>query len=170
MFEDPSASVYAFCKMKAIYLDVCCLNRPFDDQTQERIRLESEAVETILLHIENRDWEWIGSEVTAFEVRRTEDWEKRWYLEELLALMHVMVPVQAAEESRAGELKNMGFKDADALHLACAETRESTVFLTTDDGLLKVAARHASKLRVVVRNPLRWLHEVHRDECSNDDA
>ena len=27
-----------------IYLDVCCLNRPFDDQTQERIRLESEAV------------------------------------------------------------------------------------------------------------------------------
>ena len=27
-----------------IYLDVCCLNRPFDDQTQDRIHLESEAV------------------------------------------------------------------------------------------------------------------------------
>ncbi len=27
-----------------IYLDVCCLNRPFDDWTQERIRLEGEAI------------------------------------------------------------------------------------------------------------------------------
>ncbi|BAZ26615.1 hypothetical protein NIES4073_75230 [Kalymmatonema gypsitolerans NIES-4073] len=31
-----------------IYLDVCCLNRPFNDQTQERIRLEAEAVFIIL--------------------------------------------------------------------------------------------------------------------------
>lgn len=28
-----------------IYLDVCCLNRPFDDQTQERIGLEAKAQE-----------------------------------------------------------------------------------------------------------------------------
>ena len=25
-----------------IYLDVCCINRPFDDQTEERIRMESD--------------------------------------------------------------------------------------------------------------------------------
>jgi hypothetical protein len=31
-----------------IYLDTCCLNRPFDDQRQARIRLESEAVTLIL--------------------------------------------------------------------------------------------------------------------------
>ena len=31
-----------------IYLDVCCLNRPFDDQAQERVRLESEAVKSVL--------------------------------------------------------------------------------------------------------------------------
>lgn len=31
-----------------IYLDNCCYNRPFDDQTQERIHLESEAMLTIL--------------------------------------------------------------------------------------------------------------------------
>jgi len=29
--------------MERVYLDLCCLNRPFDDQTQERIRLETEA-------------------------------------------------------------------------------------------------------------------------------
>ncbi|MGH2585054.1 MAG: hypothetical protein ACRDJE_09075 [Dehalococcoidia bacterium] len=27
-----------------IYFDVCCLNRPFDDQRQERVRLETEAL------------------------------------------------------------------------------------------------------------------------------
>jgi len=26
-----------------IYLDLCCFNRPFDDQAQARIRLETEA-------------------------------------------------------------------------------------------------------------------------------
>lgn len=31
-----------------IYLDMCCLKRPFDDQSQPRIRLESEAVLTLL--------------------------------------------------------------------------------------------------------------------------
>ena len=35
--------------MMAIYLDTCCLNRPFDDQTQDRIRLEAEAVILILI-------------------------------------------------------------------------------------------------------------------------
>ena len=34
-------------KMK-IYLDNCCYNRPFDDQMQERVHLESEAILTIL--------------------------------------------------------------------------------------------------------------------------
>jgi hypothetical protein len=27
-----------------LYLDVCCLKRPFDDQAQPRIRIETEAV------------------------------------------------------------------------------------------------------------------------------
>ncbi len=31
-----------------IYLDNCCYNRPFDDQTQDRIHIESEAVLVIL--------------------------------------------------------------------------------------------------------------------------
>jgi hypothetical protein len=30
-----------------IYLDNCCLNRPFDDQANLRIRLESEAIEAL---------------------------------------------------------------------------------------------------------------------------
>ncbi len=53
--------------MTKIYLDTCCLNRPFDDQTQERICLESEAVLAILSRIEKGEWEWIGSDVLVDE-------------------------------------------------------------------------------------------------------
>ncbi len=56
-----------------IYLDVCCLNRPFDDQTQDRIHLESEAVILILKRVRSGNWEWISSEAVDFAVRQTAD-------------------------------------------------------------------------------------------------
>jgi hypothetical protein len=31
-----------------VYMDCCCLNRPADDQTQDKIRIESDAVIGIL--------------------------------------------------------------------------------------------------------------------------
>ena len=34
-----------------IYLDMCCLKRPFDDQSQPRIALEMEAIVTVLAMI-----------------------------------------------------------------------------------------------------------------------
>ena len=34
-----------------VHLDVCALSRPFDDQSQMRIRLETDAVLLILSHI-----------------------------------------------------------------------------------------------------------------------
>jgi hypothetical protein len=35
-----------------VYLDACCLNRPFDDRSQDRIRLEAEAVLAIIERVE----------------------------------------------------------------------------------------------------------------------
>jgi len=59
--------------MDRIYLDACCLNRPFDNQTQERIRLESEAVLLILNRLQQCQAEWIGSGVLEFELRHVPD-------------------------------------------------------------------------------------------------
>ncbi|XCN74374.1 MAG: hypothetical protein Q3M24_06415 [Candidatus Electrothrix aestuarii] len=39
-----------------IYLDACCFNRPFDDQRQNRIRLESEAIILIMERMHNKEW------------------------------------------------------------------------------------------------------------------
>ncbi|NHZ72299.1 MAG: PIN domain-containing protein, partial [Aquificales bacterium] len=60
-----------------IYLDVCCLNRPFDDQSQERIRLESEAILLILKRIKAGDWKWVSSPVVMTEIRQTPNIERR---------------------------------------------------------------------------------------------
>ena len=46
-----------------LYLDVCCLNRPFDDQSQNRVRLEAEAVLSILELAGSGALEIIGSDI-----------------------------------------------------------------------------------------------------------
>jgi predicted nucleic acid-binding protein len=62
--------------------------------------------------------------------------------------------------ARAQELKVMGFRSYDALHLACAEQATVDVFLTTDDRVLRIATRHTAQLKIRVASPLDWLLEV----------
>ena len=60
-----------------IYLDVSCLNRPFDDQSQPRIRLESEAVTLILEQIDAGDWRHVSSQIAEIEIAAIPDRERR---------------------------------------------------------------------------------------------
>jgi len=46
-----------------LYLDTCCYNRPFDDQAQERIHIESEAVLIIIERVRQKVDTIIGSDV-----------------------------------------------------------------------------------------------------------
>lgn len=142
-----------------IYFDVCCLNRPFDDQTQDRIRLEAEAVLLILKHIELEEWQWISSEVVQFEIQQTPNPERRYQVQLLTRHASQVVKVDEAIIQRADTLQHLGFKTYDAIHLACAESVNASIFLTTDDNLLKRAEREASRLHVPVNNPLDWLQE-----------
>ena len=56
-----------------IYLDNCCYNRPFDDQRQERIHMESEAVFAVLRRGIQQIDEIIGSSVLELEIDGTFD-------------------------------------------------------------------------------------------------
>jgi hypothetical protein len=60
-----------------LYLDVCCLNRPFDDQTQDRIHLETEAILSILKHVEIGDWTLVSSSVVLYEVNNIPNSDKK---------------------------------------------------------------------------------------------
>ena len=143
-----------------IYLDACCLNRPFDDQTQDRIRLETEAIVLIIRRLQTQEWFWLGSEALDFEIEQTPDTERRFRVQLLIEFVFRSIEIGQAEEDRARQLQTLGFKLLDALHLACAEIGQAEVFLTTDDKLLGLAHRLAGQLNVRVENPLVWLQEV----------
>jgi predicted nucleic acid-binding protein len=63
---------------------------------------------------------------------------------------------------RAEVIESLGFKDFDALHLASAEAADVSVFLTTDDRLLRRARRQQQHLAVSVLNPLNWITKDER--------
>jgi len=146
--------------MLKVYLDTCCLNRPFDDQMQDRIRLEAEAVLAVLSRIENGEWTWVGSEVLLDEIEQTPD-ALKWSRTKLLSrYIHQMIGIGYREGERARALQQEGFQVFDALHLACAESAQADVFLTTDDRLLKLTKRKSKQLHVRVKNPLTWVEEM----------
>jgi hypothetical protein len=59
-----------------IYLDVCCLNRPFDQQSQARIRLETEAILEIINYCQAGTWTLITSNVLEAEINQTPNKER----------------------------------------------------------------------------------------------
>jgi hypothetical protein len=58
----------------------------------------------------------------------------------------------------------------DALHVACAESADVDVFLTTDDQLTRAAARAAAEIRVAVQNSLSWVSDQLRGERNGTDT
>ena len=128
------------------------LNRPFDDHTQGRIRIESEAVLTILEHCQGGQWHLISSEVIDAEISKILDHDKRQKVEILAEIHQTYTIVNEFIEKRAIDLEKLTFKSYDALHIACAEKSGADVFLTTDDLLIKKALENRDILRVRVQS------------------
>ena len=150
-----------------VYMDVCCLNRPFDDQSQDKVRLETEAVVSMLKRCDTDvDWILIGSDIITLEVSKNHDYVKR----QKVLLLHdgAAEKVKYCEEikSRAAELMEHNIKLFDSLHLAAAEYADVDVLLTTDVRFLKAVTRTDIKIRVL--NPLTYYLEVLNYEQDGD--
>jgi hypothetical protein len=85
---------------KRIYLDVCCLCRPFDDQNVHRIRMETEAITEILKRCMT-DWELVGSEAIESEIIEIADEERRENVESVLQFARSRVEVDDEVEAIA---------------------------------------------------------------------
>ena len=149
---------------RRIYLDTCTVGRSLDDQTQDRIRCETEAIETIVDYFFTGELHWIASEVLAIEIANNPNLKVREVMKDRLNFAHEAVLVGSAEEQRVAELETLGFKRFDALHIACAESGGSAILLTTDDRMLRLAKRHRAQLQVRVENPHTWLQEMDRSQ------
>ena len=139
-----------------LYLDTCCLNRPYDDQSQPRIQLETGAVLAILQRVTVGEIGLADSSVLQFELHRIVDQTRRNGILHFLSYTPAFQPLSPMIEQRGVELHRLGFKRLDALHLAAAEALKVDAMLTTDDQLLRRAAAHAMHLAVPVLNPVQF--------------
>ena len=124
-----------------IYFDMCCLKRPFDDQSRPRVRLETEAV-LQLLALEPERVQFIRSKALLLENSFNPLPERAARVDAWLRSAPVWTPSDpTALEHRIDALRSLGLKPFDALHLATAEQADADRFVTVDDRLLAAAAR-----------------------------
>jgi predicted nucleic acid-binding protein len=142
-----------------IYLDTSVLNRAFDDQTQARVHLETEAFLTVLDYVMSGRFSLINSAVLIFENQANPFPERQKSVQDYLSLASTMVNMTPAIRDRGRVLEGLGFKPIDALHIAAAEQEQAEVLVTCDDGLIKTAQRHAGILQVQVMSVLRFIAE-----------
>lgn len=144
-----------------IYLDVCCLNRPFDDQTQEKIHLETEAVLIILSNISSQRWELVGSDVIDFEISKIPDLERKKKVELLTQKILEKQKITTELIQRAKIIAKKGIKAVDALHIASAEMLQSDYMITTEEEIIKKYQKHTEFFkRIKICNPILFLIEV----------
>jgi predicted nucleic acid-binding protein len=139
-----------------IYLDTSVYNRPFDDQMQPRIWLETLAFAVILQMIEAGSVELVTSTVVAYENSRNPFLMRRDWVSHCSGSAGHVQRVDERIRQRAEELEQQGLKAVDALHVACAEASGCEYLLTCDDRLLR---RYQGE-RVHVLNPVDFIVEA----------
>nr|WP_321352650.1 PIN domain-containing protein [uncultured Methanoregula sp.] len=114
-----------------IYLDVCCLCRPFDTHRETRIRRETEAILSILKRC-SLDWELVTSTAVLYEIGFIGDPVRRYQVMGLIQRAREMIRIDQTLVSRSEVIGKTGVMGMDAIHIACAK-KAGAIFLTTDD-------------------------------------
>ena len=104
-----------------IYVDNCVLNRPFDDQTFERIYFETQAFLLLLKRIDENKIRIINSFAIEYEISKIRDIERELKIREFLNPAIEFFDLNSSIEQRAVELEKLGFRGIDALHISVAE-------------------------------------------------
>ena len=142
--------------MSKVYLDMNIYNRPFDDQAQVRIRIETIAVFSLLQRIKEGDIRLLWSFVLDYENSLNPDEDIRLEIEQISALAgETILPDEEILKS-AQNFEKQGLKPRDALHLACALKGGAEYFLTCDDKIIK----RTTDLTMRVINPVIFVEET----------
>ena len=146
-----------------IYLDNCCFNRPYDDQSQLRISLETQAKLHIQGLIEADRFELTSSYMIDYECSRNPHEMRRMTIRSFLD-KNATVYIDEAQykeqvEKLAKEIAETGVKSADAIHTACAILANCDYLLTTDDRLLKYKSE-----RIEIIDPIEFIRRIGGEE------
>ena len=138
-----------------IYLDNCCYNRPYDDQTQIRISLEAQAKIFIQNAVKRGEIELASSFVMRHENEKNPFTDKRNAIGDFLeknVSIFISSDKRPEVQNIAEKIMSTGIKSADAAHIACAVLADCDYFLTTDDRVLKF---QSDKIKIL--NPIEFL-------------
>jgi predicted nucleic acid-binding protein len=144
-------------KKPRLYLDNCCYNRPFDDQSQIRIALESQAKLYVQRLVVERKIELVVSYISRFENVANPHIARRNAIDNFFKNAEFYIDyscVDRVEENARGIIKS-GVKVKDALHIACAIEGKCEYFLTTDGRVLKYLSP-----QIKICNPIDFLREL----------
>jgi len=114
-------------------------NRPFDDQSSIRIKLETEAKLYIQEKIAQGELELIWSYILDYENEQNPFRERKSVIRYWRQLAAIDVEENDRILEKAGKLVTKGLKSKDALHIACAIEAGAEYFVTTDDDIIKKA-------------------------------
>ncbi len=140
-----------------IYLDNCCFNRPFDDQSQLRIKIETEAKLKIQDDIRGNKLQLAWSYILDYENNKNPFAErkeqvsgwKKYSAEDILANSEIL--------NLATSLNQKGFRKMDSLHIACAIYAQCDYFVTTDD---KILNKSDITKEIKIIDPFGFIKEV----------
>ena len=121
-----------------IYLDNCCFNRPFDDQTQLKIHLESQAKLFIQHKIICKEYKLVWSFILEYENNQNPYEIRKNTIIKWKSLASEIIMQNEEIIKFAERLNAMGIKSKDALHVACAVFSDCDYFITTDRKLLNL--------------------------------
>jgi predicted nucleic acid-binding protein len=140
-----------------IYLDNCCFNRPYDDQSNLRVRLEAEAKLRIQEEIRDDSYELVWSYILDYENSKNPFKERREQIAQwrIYATENIQESLEVIEMAKG--LQVFKIKKMDSLHIACAIQANATYFLTTDDGILKKATGIQN---IRITDPIGFIKEV----------
>jgi len=139
-----------------VYLDNCCFNRPFDDQSLLSIRLETEAKLDIQEKIKSGNLSLGWSYILDFENNANPFLERRVEIQRWKELADSFVNEISEILSKMNDLTSIGLKPLDALHVACAISLQCEYFLTADKGILK---KTTEILQIKIINPINLIIE-----------
>jgi predicted nucleic acid-binding protein len=139
-----------------VYLDNCCFNRPFDDQSLLSIRLETEAKLDIQEKIKSGNLSLGWSYILDFENNANPFLERRVEIQRWKELADSYVNETSEILSKMNDLTSIGLKPLDALHVACAISLQCEYFLTADKGILK---KTTEILQIKIINPINLIIE-----------
>ena len=143
-----------------IYLGICCFNRPFDDQCQLLVRLQTEAKLYIQDAIRRGIFTLVWSAAMDLENEANPDISRREAIALWKSFAVVDVDTSNDVEALAEEIVLLGIKPMDALHVASAIVAGATCLLTTDKALLKKMYRNP---RLPALDPIDFIRNIQED-------